>query len=115
MNFTAHDAMEQYKINIPRKDHRKGKEAIARIKGGTQWMSLQDDPNRLGFFVLFLSCSSFYICLSGWILVWLVGFCLLLFLFVCFSARTVDDSYGFYVAQIFSLAEMTLLRKLYFP
>lgn len=40
VHFTAHGAMEHCKIKIPRKDHRKGMEAIARMKGGTE-----DEPS----------------------------------------------------------------------
>lgn len=42
VNFTAHDAVEQCKTKLPKKDHRKGKEAMTRMKEG-----IEDEPSRL--------------------------------------------------------------------
>lgn len=36
VNLTAHNAMGQCKIKIPSKDHRRGKEAMTRIKDGIE-------------------------------------------------------------------------------
>lgn len=42
VNFTTHGCHETVQIKLPRKDHRKGKEAITRTKEG-----IKDEPSRL--------------------------------------------------------------------